>query len=317
VETAPGYPLALMATRTIVTSQPDVACYVCERRLLRGEQPEVFLVGGRPRTVCELCAPRAAHAGWLREVEGDSVSVAPLRARRGRNLFERLRQVGKGAQFSPRGATSSAGASSQEESDRREPEPYDFVDSPERPSSVPANRRGAAGEGRIADPSVERAPSSKEARRSRGNAVRAGAGGGTVAGGGIGADASAADADPADGSLGGLLDRAVEVFNGGDYPRRVAGLSRSLGSPDVTVHPLEGIPNVAEIVVAWELCWYRYRVDLDEAPLSARARAQGTHLSELPREDLLANAVVDELGAVSLSGAYDARGASDARPAHE
>ena len=32
---------------TIVTSQPDVACDVCERRLLRGEQPDVFL-DGRP-----------------------------------------------------------------------------------------------------------------------------------------------------------------------------------------------------------------------------------------------------------------------------
>ena len=56
-----------MATRSIVTSQPDVACDVCERRLLRGEQPDVFLGAGERRTVCELCAPRAAHEGWLRE----------------------------------------------------------------------------------------------------------------------------------------------------------------------------------------------------------------------------------------------------------
>jgi hypothetical protein len=55
-----------MATRTIVTSQPDVECDVCERRLLRGEQPDVFLAAGRRRIVCELCAPRAAHEGWLR-----------------------------------------------------------------------------------------------------------------------------------------------------------------------------------------------------------------------------------------------------------
>ena len=80
-----------MATRSIVTSQPDVACDVCERRLLRGELPDVFLAGGQRRTVCELCAPRAAHEGWLREADRHSVSLPPSRARRGRNLFERLR----------------------------------------------------------------------------------------------------------------------------------------------------------------------------------------------------------------------------------
>ena len=65
-----------MATRTIVTSQPDVACDVCARRLLRGEQPDVFLGAGRRRIVCELCAPRAAHEGWMRETDGQSLTPA-------------------------------------------------------------------------------------------------------------------------------------------------------------------------------------------------------------------------------------------------
>ncbi|HKH79099.1 MAG TPA: hypothetical protein VJ996_03710, partial [Solirubrobacteraceae bacterium] len=86
-----------MATRTIVTSQPDVECEVCERRLLRGEQPDVFLAAGRRRIVCELCAPRATYAGWMRETDGQSLSLPPLRPRRGRSLFERLRQVARPA----------------------------------------------------------------------------------------------------------------------------------------------------------------------------------------------------------------------------
>jgi hypothetical protein len=57
---------------------------------------------------------------------------------------------------------------------------------------------------------------------------------------------------------------------------------------------------VVAIVVAWELCWYHYRVDLDEETATARALAQGTELSELTREDRLVNAVVDERGALSL-----------------
>src|SRR5580700_3680274 len=84
-----------MSTRTIVTSQPDVACDVCERRLLRGEQPDVFLAAGRRRIVCELCAPRAAHEGWMRETDSHSMSLPPMRSRRGRSFLERLRQVAR------------------------------------------------------------------------------------------------------------------------------------------------------------------------------------------------------------------------------
>jgi hypothetical protein len=75
----------------IVTSQPEIACDVCGRRLLRGEQPDVFLADGQRRTVCELCAPRATHEGWLREGEREAGTVRSARTRRGRNLLERLR----------------------------------------------------------------------------------------------------------------------------------------------------------------------------------------------------------------------------------
>src|SRR6266576_3020622 len=83
-----------MTTRTIVTSQPDVACNVCERRLLRGEQPDVFVAAGRRLVVCELCAPRATHEGWMRESESSGVALPPTRSRRGRSLLDRLRQAG-------------------------------------------------------------------------------------------------------------------------------------------------------------------------------------------------------------------------------
>src|ERR1700733_10845396 len=97
-----------MATRTIVTSHPDVACEVCERRLLRGEQPDIFLAAGRRRTVCELCAPRAAHEGWMRERDSQAMTIAPLRPRRGRSFFERLRQVSAGRSTSEGDAQAAA-----------------------------------------------------------------------------------------------------------------------------------------------------------------------------------------------------------------
>ena len=46
--------MARMSTRTIVTSRPDVACDVCERRLLRGEHADTFIAAGRRLTVCDL-----------------------------------------------------------------------------------------------------------------------------------------------------------------------------------------------------------------------------------------------------------------------
>jgi hypothetical protein len=90
--TAHPVPWATVATRMIVTSQPDVACDVCGRRLLRGEQPDVFLAGGRRRMVCELCAPRASAEGWRRETDPHALSLPAARPRRGRNLLGRLRQ---------------------------------------------------------------------------------------------------------------------------------------------------------------------------------------------------------------------------------
>src|SRR6202790_3959055 len=82
-----GYALQPMATRSIVTSQPDVTCGVCERRLLRCACLVVCLAGGEPLTVCELGAPRAAREGWLRATASRPVRITPLRPSRGRSLL--------------------------------------------------------------------------------------------------------------------------------------------------------------------------------------------------------------------------------------
>jgi len=238
-----------MATRSIVTSQPDVACDVCERRLLRGEQPEVFLAAGERRTVCELCAPRAAHEGWLRETDGLSAPAPAPRTRRGRNLFGRLRQRARAddpAARAPDASPPSDGG----------PQPYDFLDelpaAAERSASAPVAEEGSEGE-----------PLADEGEK--------------------------------------LLERAVQEFNSSPYPRRLAGVARSLGAPAVSVRADEDLRNVVTIVVAWELCWYRYRIDLDEEAPEARLLAQGTELGELAREDRQANAVADEGGGLSLA----------------
>jgi hypothetical protein len=245
-----------MTTRAIVTSQPDVTCDVCERRLLRGEQPDLFLADGQPRMVCELCAPRAAHQGWKRGSEESELVSAPLPTRRGRRLFERLRQSRTSGPYGAR-ADAPAGAR----------QPDELLD--EIPLGGPTEERG---DERRASP------------------VRAGAA------------SDAPDERPAPSVSDGPLQQALDVFNAGPYTRRVASLTRSLGTPEVTVRAGEAVASSVVIVLAWELCWYTYEVDLDDlSGVQARAIAQGTELSQLGPDDRLANALADERGALALA----------------
>ncbi|HEY3020822.1 MAG TPA: hypothetical protein VGJ32_11550 [Solirubrobacteraceae bacterium] len=94
--------------------------------------------------------------------------------------------------------------------------------------------------------------------------------------------------------------RAVDVFNGSDRPRTVAALSRSLGAPFVVVRPSETEGAIVNIVVGWELCWYRYEVDLADEAAGVRQTAQGDELSELDPADTVPNAAADERGELQL-----------------
>jgi hypothetical protein len=271
-----------MATRTIVTSQPDVECDVCERRLLRGEQSDVFVGAGRRRIVCELCAPRAAHEGWMRETDSQSLTLPPMRPRRGRSLFERLRQVGK-PPGEPRTAPGPAGAAEQQA------EPYDlFADAaPDAPSAPRGHAQPVAAsppEPLTADLEETPAALAPIAASAMPAAARS--------------ETYAAQEIPSE-----YVQHAVAVFNASEFPRRVAGVSRSLGAPMVTVRSAEHLDSVVWIVVAWELCWYRYEVDISEPVVEALVLAQGTELSELAREDRVGNAAAVESGMLVLAGA--------------
>jgi hypothetical protein len=245
-----------MATRTIVTSHPDVACDVCERRLLRGEHADIFLAAGRRRTVCELCAPRAAHEGWMRERDSHSVSLPPMRARRGRSFIERLpvpfraRQAARPGESADELPATAPGV---------EDQPYDFLD----------------GYGHAGAESFAAMPREAEAGSEPGDAPQR----------------------PAPS----YVERALAVFNASEFPRRVAGVARSLGTPVVNVRSAEHLASVVTIVVAWELCWYRYEVDLSEEPAESRVLAQGTELSELERDERVGNALAGEAGMLSLA----------------
>ncbi len=96
------------------------------------------------------------------------------------------------------------------------------------------------------------------------------------------------------------ISSAVDLFNSSEHPRTVAGIARSLGIPEVSVLPAAELPSVVNLVVAWELCWYRYEVDLSDEVPSVRVAVQGYELDELAPEERRCNAVADDRGRLSL-----------------
>jgi hypothetical protein len=95
---------------------------------------------------------------------------------------------------------------------------------------------------------------------------------------------------------------AVDLFNGSEHRRTVAGVARSLGAPTVSVSPSGAGPSVVNVVVSWELCWYRYEVDLSDVQPSVRVTGQGYELDELAADEREPNAVSDDHGSLSLAG---------------
>jgi hypothetical protein len=94
---------------------------------------------------------------------------------------------------------------------------------------------------------------------------------------------------------------AIDAFNGSEHRRTVSGVARSLGLPLVSVQPVDGRPSMVNVVVAWELCWYRYEVDLAEEQHAVRVAAQGDELEELAPAERVGNAVCDDRGQLALA----------------
>ncbi|MCA1587999.1 MAG: hypothetical protein LC744_04950 [Chloroflexi bacterium] len=78
-------------------------------------------------------------------------------------------------------------------------------------------------------------------------------------------------------------------------PRHVRGV------PIVSVMPSETAGAMVSIVVGWELCWYRYEVDLADEAAGVSVIDQGAELSELTDAEQVPNAAADERGLLILA----------------
>jgi hypothetical protein len=96
------------------------------------------------------------------------------------------------------------------------------------------------------------------------------------------------------------ITRALELFNVSEHPRTVAGVARSLGPPAVAVLPVDN-SSVVTVTVAWELCWYRYEVDLADERGGVRVADQGYELDELTESEQVANAAADDRGVLQTA----------------
>lgn len=90
--------------------------------------------------------------------------------------------------------------------------------------------------------------------------------------------------------------RALELFNRTDHQRTVAGLARTLGAPMVAAAPDAQAPSTVTLLVAWELSWYRYVVDLGDASEQVVLLDKGDELTELGTGPVAWNVAIDPEG---------------------
>jgi hypothetical protein len=270
-----------VSTRAIRTSAAADACDVCGRTLLRGEHAEVYVSGGSRRSVCELCTSRALQGGWVREGTVPEYDGSSDRIDRRRSFFSRLRSR---RDVAPAGDTEIVPEDEPATDEPRLPSPApEWPDPPPRTTErrAPGSRRrdraaarerdrgaGASGSGRDRDRNVPREPRHVRAVPT---------------------------------SVENRISSAVTLFNDSEHPRTVSGIARSLGLPDVSVHPSDPVASVVNVVVSWELCWYRYEVDLSDEVPSVRSAGQGYELDELSVLERQNNATADDRGRLLLA----------------
>ena len=234
----------------------QIACDVCERTILKGERTETFLApGGQRKTVCELCTDRAHAEGWIRESAHGDLPASLHRPAPRRGLFTRLRRRRDEGLPSIEPALDG-----------------DYDEDPPPPSDIPAEAHPE-----YFEPEPEAAPTPPPPPTPRSQPK----------------DPRHVRAVPTNAQV--KVERALELFNQSEHPRTIAGIARTLGEPWVSAVPLEDVPAEVALVVAWELSWYRFQIDLGAEHDPVTVVDKGEELEELPEElrDWNASAVAD------------------------
>lgn len=77
------------------------------------------------------------------------------------------------------------------------------------------------------------------------------------------------------------FERAIARFNASEAGRTVAGLTRTLGAPSVSVGDSAGGDDEVRVTVAWELTWYQWGVDLSDELRPVYELSRGYEVDEI------------------------------------
>jgi predicted Fe-S protein YdhL (DUF1289 family) len=250
-----------------------VSCDVCGRTILKGERAEWYLApGGQRRQVCDLCTVRAQHQGWVRETAGGDMPARVPRNEPRRGVLGRLRK------------RRSAPTPEDEARLAEQEAMYGGDGPPDTGARPPGDGNGV----RLKpDPVPEDAPRP----RSRPLTPRH-----------VRAVPTTAEVK---------VERALELFNGSGHQRTVAGLARTLGQPWVSALPDPNQSSAVSVLVAWELSWYRYRVDLGDEADPVMMLDKGEEIDQIDESLRAWNAALDSDGRVVAGPAKNDGGSEE------
>jgi hypothetical protein len=111
------------------------------------------------------------------------------------------------------------------------------------------------------------------------------------------------------------FERAITRFNASDPGRTVAGLTRTLGAPSVSVGDLAGAADEVRVTCAWELTWYQWGVDLGDELRPVYELKKGFEVEEIDSAARQWNASAHDGRIVMVAPAR--RAAANGRPVHQ
>jgi hypothetical protein len=261
---------------------------VCGRTILDGEQVHPFVsVDGR-HAVCPLCAGRAAELGWLPADQEGAEETLRAEVTRKPGLLARLFARPE------RPAT-----------DRPAPD-EPVVDLPppvSRPlPELDTERYDVEAEWAAAGPEADPIPAAAPLPDPPAPLP-------DPAGRGMRPRRLQPDLSPAS-----RFEGAVTRFNASDAGRTVAGLTRTLGAPSVSVGDLAGAADEVRVTVAWELTWYQWGVDLGDELRPVYELKKGFEVGEIDSAARQWNASAHDGRIVMVAPAR--RAAANGRPVH-